>query len=195
MDLSVSSRLKYVWISGAVLVVVCVVAADFLFWQYQREHTTPPFTFPVAETTDVQPVADFKAPVVGDTLGAMTVVSVAPFNTGQFSSAPDLMQLGPENISIVLKGPIEITGEAGPVHSAIGFDGYCMSVTDPISLSRMPRLDGTARTNFCFRHPEVVEQMLGHESKTVTVKIDNYELESYPSEVLDWADLVSLVTE
>ncbi len=137
---------------------------------------------------------------VGDVLGAMTVVSVKPFNTGQYSPDPKMMSLGSQNIQANLKGPIEVTGVYSAVHSGIGFDGYCMSVSDAASLARLPALpvSGGApavRPYFCFRNVEVAQQKLGEESRTVTVTIDNYQLNSYPSEVVDWADLISVIKE
>lgn len=132
---------------------------------------------------------------VGDVLGAMTVVSVAPFNTGQYSSDPKMMQLGLQNARITLRGPIEVTGAYSAVHSGIGFDGYCMSVSDAASLSRLPVLSTGVRSYFCFRNSETARQKLGEKSRTITVKIDNFELNSYPAEVMDWADLISVFRE
>lgn len=137
---------------------------------------------------------------VGDILGAMTVVSAAPFNTGQYSTDPKMMQIGPRNIQITLQGPIEVTGAYSAVHSAIGFDGYCMSVSDVASLSRMPVFPVRGgppdiRSYFCFRNSEMAQKILGEKSRTVTVTIDNYQLNSYPAEVIDWADLVAAVKE
>lgn len=133
---------------------------------------------------------------VGDKLGAMTVVSVKPFNTGQYSPDPKMMQLGPQNIQANLKDPIEVTGAYSAVHSGIGFDGYCMSVSDTASLARLPALPGgPSRPYFCFHNSETAKQKLGETSRTVTVTIDNYQLNSYPSEVVDWADLISVVKD
>lgn len=138
---------------------------------------------------------------VGDILGAMTVVGVAPFNSGQYSTDPRSMIIGPRNVQITLKGPIEVTGAYSAVHSAIGFDGYCMSsISDAASLSRMPVFPVRGgppdiRSHFCFRNGETARQKLGEESRTVTVMIDNYQLNSYPAEVVDWADLIDVVNE
>lgn len=148
--------------------------------------------------SDAKTHSDFVS--VGDMLGAMTVVSVKPFNTGQYSSDPKMMLLGPQNIQTDLKGPIEVTGVYSVVHSGIGFDGYCMSVSDAKSLARLPALpvSGGApavRPHFCFRNEETVRQKLGETSRIATVTIDNYQLNSYPSEVVDWADLISVVRE
>ncbi|MEK7568247.1 MAG: hypothetical protein AAB498_01290 [Patescibacteria group bacterium] len=137
---------------------------------------------------------------VGDVLGAMKVVSVAPFNSGQYSTDPKMMKIGPRNIRITLQGPIEITGAYSAVHSEIGFDGYCMLVSDVVSLARLPVLPVRGgppdiRSYFCFRNAGRARQKLGEESRTVTVKIDNYELRAYPAEVVDWVDLVEVVGE
>lgn len=138
---------------------------------------------------------------VGDILGAMTVVRVAPFNTGQYSRDPKMIQIGPRNIQITLQGPVEVIGAYSAVHSAIGFDGYCMSVSDVASLACLPVLPvGGIRPNitsysFCFRNGEDARRQLGEESRTITVKIDNFELNAYPAEVMTWADLASVVKE
>lgn len=132
---------------------------------------------------------------VGDVLGAMTVVSVKPFNTGQYSPDPKMMQLGPQNIQANLKGAIEVTGAYSAVHSGIGFDGYCMSVSDAASLSRLPVLPAGVRSYFCFRNGETAQQKLGEKSRTITVMVENYQLNSYPAEVVDWADLISVVRQ
>ena len=138
---------------------------------------------------------------VGDILGAMTVVSVELFNTGQYSTDPRSMIIGPRNVQITLKGPIEVTGAYSAVHSGIGFDGYCMSsISDVASLSRMPVFPVRGgppdiRSYFCFHNGETAQQKLGEESRTITVTIDNYQLNSYPAEVVDWADLIDVVNE
>lgn len=162
----------------------------------------PPYVPP----NPVQPVETWTSATgsafvsVGDVLGAMTVVSVKSFNTGQYSSDPKMMQLGPQNIQANLKGPIEVTGAYSAVHDGIGFDGYCMSVSDVASLARLPALPVSSgspafRSYFCFRDGETVKQKLGEASRTITVTIDNYQLNSYPAEVMDWADLISVVRE
>lgn len=146
---------------------------------------------------------DAETPLVsvGDLLGAMTVVSVAPYNTGQHSTDPKMMKIGPRNIKITLKGPIEITGAYSHAHSAIGFDGYCMSITDPASLARLPVVPvngvrpNVSSSVFCFRNEAAARQQLGEESRTVTVEIDNFELNAYPAEVMDWADLIDVIKE
>lgn len=138
---------------------------------------------------------------VGDMLGAMTVVSVKPFNTGQYSTDPRSMIIGPRNVQITLKGPIEVMGAYSAVHSGIGFDGYCMSsISDVASLSRMPVFPVRGgppdiRSYFCFRNSEMAQKILGEKSRTITVAIDNYQLNSYPAEVVDWADLIDVVKE
>ena len=134
---------------------------------------------------------------VGDKLGAMTVISVAPFNTGQYSQDPSLMTLGSTNAHVVLKGPIEITGMySGYFSSPIGFDGYCMNSFDAASLSKLPTLPGNPEApqrSFCFSNTDYVKKELGEKASRVTILIDNYELNSYPAEVIDNAQLVSVI--
>lgn len=138
---------------------------------------------------------------VGDTLGAMTVVSVAPFNTGQYSTDPKMMQLGPQNAKVILRGPIEIMGTYSAINDPIGFNGYCMSVSDTASLARLPVLPvngvrpDVSSYFFCFRNGETARQQLGEESRTITATIDNFELNAYPAEVMTWADLINVVKQ
>ena len=140
---------------------------------------------------------------VGDILGAMKVVSVAPFNSGQYSTDPKMTKIGPQNIKILLKGPIEITGTYSTQQPGMGgSSGPCISVSDATSLARLPVMPVRGGPPdirayfFCFRNNgESVEQQLGKESRTVTVEIDNFELNSYPAEVMSWADLVGVVRE
>ncbi|MDO8482368.1 MAG: hypothetical protein Q7S86_00955, partial [bacterium] len=125
----------------------------------------------------------------GDTLGGMTVANVSPFN-------PEAGEIAPDNVKINLSGPITVTGKYRHVSSAIGFDGYCMSGFNEASLKILPSLPGEKRqtlSSFCFRNVDTARKLLGEESKVVSVKIDNYELNAYPSEVIDWVDIVGIV--
>lgn len=133
----------------------------------------------------------------GDKLGAMTVINVGmainPKDSG--TNIPELMNIGRNNIKILLKGLVEITGTYEQVHSGIGFDGDCMTGFDATSLARLPSLPGESyppQGMFCFRNTDFVEKTLGTQRHKVTVTIDNYELISYPSEVMDYADLVAV---
>jgi hypothetical protein len=124
---------------------------------------------------------------VGDKLGGMTVVSVEPFNS-KFSN------VSPNNAKIKLSGPITITGVYHFFVSEIGFSGYCMSDFDEESLARLPSLSLTDKIEFfCFRNEDFAKTKLGkNQEKKVTVKIDNFEINRYPAEVVDWADLVDV---
>lgn len=131
----------------------------------------------------------------GDKLGEMTVVDIAPFNSGQYSNDPENIKIGPHNVKLLLKGPILVTGTYRFVNSAIGSSGYCMSDFDIASLSRLPYLpidNNKPAVLFCFRNVDFVKSKLGEKSAVVTVKIDNYEINSYPTEVVDEADLIEV---
>jgi hypothetical protein len=133
---------------------------------------------------------------VGDKLGSMTVTSVEPFNFGQYSNDPGTTNLSQNNVKLKLSGAITITGMYYFVLSETGFSGYCMTDFDQESLAKLPSLSLTDRSNFfCFRNEDFVKIELGRdeEKKKVTVKIDNFEINRYPSEVVDWADLVNVV--
>ena len=133
---------------------------------------------------------------VGDKLGSMTVVSAAPLNP-EYPKGRMGVEVTPDNAHIVLKGPIEVTGKyTGHYESAMGYDGYCMSDFDAESLTRLPTLPNAAPVPypwFCFSNSEVARRQLGEKEAQVTIIIDNYDLKSYPSEVIDTADFVSVV--
>lgn len=129
---------------------------------------------------------------VGDKLGSMTVKSVEPFNSGQYSDNSKFTNLSPNNVKLKLSGPIIITGMYYFFVSDLGFSGYCMSDFDEGSIEKLPSLSLIDKTKFfCFRNEDFVETKLtkNQEKTKVTVKIDNFEMNRYPSEVVDWADL------
>ena len=130
---------------------------------------------------------------VGDRLGGMTVVSVAPFNTGQYSQVAEFTRLSPENVTVLLSGPIKVQGTYQYVDLEIGFQGYCMFDFDAASLALLPALPGSTPTpRFCFRNATIAERELGKTKRPVTVLIDHYELNAYPTEVTDFADLIEV---
>lgn len=156
----------------------------------------------IVATTSANPVQSGKIDEhltisIGDKLGGMIVTEVSPFNSGQYSTHPEMMKFGPQNAKVILRGPIVVTGTYGLVDSAIGFSGYCMSKFDSVSLTQLPYLpvkDSKPSIIFCFRNGKFAQQKLGEAERTISVKIDNYELNSYPSEVMDYADLVEVLT-
>lgn len=156
----------------AILVLTLVIAGAGYFVIVQEQDITacnPPF--------NCRP---------GDTFGKMTVQSIEPFNSGQFSSS--YTELAVDNYKLILKGPLEISGTYTFVNSEIGFSGYCMQdFTEPTLAG--PPLNSKM---FCFRNEEFAEKMLGRDSRKVSVVIDRYEHNQYPSEVINWADLVSI---
>lgn len=146
-----------------------------------------------SSTTDEILVKDENKPFVsvGDKLGGMTVTSVEPFNS-KFSN------LSQDNVKIKLSGPITITGIYQHIINAEGFSGFCMSGFDEESIVKLPSLSLIDKTNlFCFRNEDVAKTKLGeNQTETkVTVKIDNFELNRYPSEGVDRADLVEVVLD
>lgn len=171
------------------LAVVIIVISGTVYTYFSKEKIT-------AQPSQQITQKDFIS--AGDKLGGMTVVSVSPFNSGQYSSDPEVMKIGPHNVKLKLQGQIEVTGTYGYINSEMGFSGYCMSKFDTAALSLLPHLsEGNKESQifFCFRNEDFVKNKLGEKERIVRVKIDNYELNSYPAEVTDWADLIEVVKE
>jgi hypothetical protein len=184
------------------LLVIAFLIAIF-YWQGKNiGHSIKDVKIKDINLEQVQPQA-IEKPFIskGDKLGGMTVMGVEPFNSGQYSKDPAMMKLGPKNAKIILKGPIVVTGTYELVISEIGFSGYCMTGFDEISISQIPSLlkEGKPKASlFCFRDKDekFITSKLGDgkQSHQVTIKIDNYELNSYPSEVTDRSDLVEVIS-
>ncbi len=123
----------------------------------------------------------------------MRIVSVQPFNSGQYSTDPSLTQIGPNNIKILFKGPVTIMGNYFFEANESGFVGYCMKDFDISFLGVLPYGISPEEVQvFCFRNADIVEKKLGKQSKEIAVTIDNFELKSYPAEVMNWADFVDV---
>lgn len=167
---------------GTLALIILIISASFWYQNQKTEET-------------VSSVPSELLPSKGDKLGAMTVVSVEPFNTGQLTDSPEFMKLALNNMRLLLSGPIEVTGTY--THVLIDeyqFSEYCMSDFDAASLSRLPRPSlNMDEPYLCFRNRDLAKSSLGEESRVVTVKIDNYELISYPSEVTDSFDLIEVI--
>ena len=127
-------------------------------------------------------------------------MSINPFNTGQYTSAPSLMTLTPDNAKINLNGVITVTGMYHYLETEEGFNGYCMFGFDKNSYLQLPFLSTDDIKSFpivfCFRNEDFVKKELGdnQEPIKVTVKINNFEINRYPAEVIDRADLIEVVS-
>lgn len=190
---------------GAIILFVGVIPAlsFYIGTQYRLVRQTTSNNQQQSQITPPLVPANYVS--VRDKLGEMTVVQAGPFKSEleQISdnphlSNPETLPFGPKNVKLLLQGPIEVTGTYRAVHSGIGFDGYCMSDFDVVSLARLPSLPGETTPSswqFCFRNEQAVRGELGETAHVVTVKIDNYVLSRYPSEVIDWADLIEVVKQ
>ena len=127
---------------------------------------------------------------IGDKLGEMAVLSINPYNS---SFGP----ISKNNVKIVLHGPITVTGRYEYlVSEGYGTIGPCMSDFDMDSLQKLPWIgseEDQSKQWFCFSNEDQALRDLGKSSKLVTVSIDNYVLKSYPSEVIDTAELVRVI--
>lgn len=130
---------------------------------------------------------------VRHTSTTMRVVTSVPFNMGQYSRDPSLMKIGQDNIKVSLKGPVEVTGNYFFEATESGFSGYCMKDFDVSFLGTLPYSISPEKVKiFCFRNEDAANQKLGKDSKKITVTIDNFELNSYSAEVMNWADLIDV---
>lgn len=123
----------------------------------------------------------------------MEVIHAEPFNSGQYSKVPSLTEIGPNNVKILLRGPVVVTGEYSFINSEIGFSGYCMKDFNQEFLGTLPYgLSNKDIKIFCFKNGNLADSKLGRDTKRVSVIINNFELNSYPAEVMNWADLVEV---
>lgn len=123
----------------------------------------------------------------------MKVANIQPFNSGQYSNDSSLKEVGVDNIKILLKGQVTVTGKYTYESNGLGFSGYCMSDFNNGFLGKLPY--GISNENikiFCFRNEDFAYEKLGTSTKQITVIIDNFEFNSYPSEVMNWADLINV---
>ena len=134
-----------------------------------------------------------KGPSQGVRINEMKIISIQPFNSGQYSKEPSLMETGPQNVKILLKGPVTVTGTYFEENNESGFSGYCMNNFNSEFLGKLPYdISNTKVKIFCFRNADFAHERLGTSTKKITVLIDNFEINFYPSEVVDWADLVDV---
>jgi hypothetical protein len=123
----------------------------------------------------------------------MKVVSVQPFSSGQDSTDPSLKEIDKNNIKVVFKGPAQVTGNYFFEAGESGFAGYCMKDFNISFLGTLPYgIPSEKAAVFCFRNEDIANQKLGKEAKKITATIDNFELNSYPTEVMNWADLLDV---
>lgn len=132
-------------------------------------------------------------PSIEEKSNEMKVTNVLPFNSGQYSNDSSLKEIGADNIKILLKRQVTVTGKYTYESNGLGFSGYCMSDFDNGFLGKLPY--GISNENikiFCFRNEDFAYEKLGTSTKQITIIIDNFEFNSYPSEVMNWADLINL---
>lgn len=169
-------------------------------------HRAPSKPSPPAEA-DVQPHAEVKQESntvtstdhlfsldtvkVGDVIAGMTLRSLAPFSQVMMTPTLDL-PLSSYNAHVEFSGTATVTGEH---YWNELFQKVCFDVLDPLSGTRLPRIDGdTRKTWFCFANQDEAQAVLGKEAPgTATIVIDDYAINVYESEVANTATLVRRV--
>lgn len=129
---------------------------------------------------------------VGDSVGSMIVTSIEPYNKKYRQGVPPT-PLSDTNAAIAFKGDVELTGTYYYTTNGIPSDEYCFSGLDEVSLTRLPQLDTDQRSVwFCFTNEDKAQELLGKNRGTVTITVNAYEIQSFPSEVWNTATLVSV---
>lgn len=170
---------KYSW-----LLIPAFIAIFFYF----SSHATKS-TLVIRQT---KPIISTQTSTSSST-NTMKITNIEPFNSGQYCKDTSCMELGARNIKVLLKGPVVVKGVFSYVNSEIGFEGFCMKEFDRVFLGTLPyELSNQEVRMFCFRNGVFTEKKLGKERRMVSVTIDNFEFNSYPAEVMNWADLVDV---
>ena len=133
---------------------------------------------------------------IGDKLGGMKIVKIEPY------SKESEIPFGPNNIKVLLKGPITVSGEYDPAEPSPDIPWWenCVGIfkLDKASVSLLPQLPwfkSEGLNGVCFNNQDFAKSILGEKKKMVTIKIDNYELNDYPSNVQNVVDFVEVANE
>lgn len=123
---------------------------------------------------------------VGDKIGGMVVKSVKPFNANINSISP--------NAIVSFTGEVTITGTVKSVFSEFaGANQVCMDGLDQQSLLLMPKAKEDTRTvHVCFSNTaDALKKFPLGTDESANVKISDYIISDYPSEVLNTAQFIS----
>ncbi len=153
---------------------------------------------PVEEPEPVEDVVtensfDVESAEIGDTVVGMTINSVEPFSTRE-----DLLPINTFNAIVEFSGEAELTGTYHhyPAGTFIGGGELtCFDQLDETSISKLPRIDGKTLTWFCFRNLDLANDSFDAETGETTIIIDNFQINSFPSEVWNLADLLEVVSQ
>lgn len=190
------------------ILIMVAVGGAYLFGKSQTPKPSPaPVTSPTSQpTSSPSPTIqssptpqqsnnkfDINKITFGDRISGVSVKSVGPYRTD--STLPLA-----KNAKVSFDGEITITGSyyyLGP--NRITSDTIiCVEKLNQESLTKIPILQSDNRFPwFCFDNVDLASKLLGPvgSSGTITVVIDNYSINYYPSEVGNTAKLVRLISK
>lgn len=147
----------------------------------------------------------FDAVKPGDVIAGLTVRWVGPVDESGRAAGPLDPTAEIPNASVEFSGLVTLTGQytafEPPTPEEILEAGYynplhrvCLGDLDAASLARLPRMAGDDRaTSFCFSNPDEAAAALGQGTAGMaTVVIDDYDINVFPSEVVNFARLVEV---
>jgi hypothetical protein len=157
----------------------------------QPEEEGPP-TLEQQEPPSAQTTADnlFNPTTAkyGDMVAGLTIAQIGPFN-------PEYSGQSADNIVVIFNGEVTVSGKWEHYNGGLIGTRTCMN-PDEESIAILPKTAGDTRiTWFCFNDED--GEKLGPEgtSGTATLVIDGYTYVSYPSEVVNSARLVKILSK
>lgn len=134
----------------------------------------------------------------GDKIGDMTILSIGAFSANMEAPAKNL-PMSIDNVIIKYKGEVEVSGDYRYYKEGEGIiaDIVCMDNLDSASIAKLPKVEGSQKTNylFCFSNDSEAKKQFGPagSSGKATVVIADYVNVYYPAAGWDTARLVKVV--
>ncbi len=196
-------NLKIIVIGGVILICGLGVAI-FLLGQEQQtgeiQMSNVSKGSPMETIKGVLQLIDEKGnivsnPEVGDTINGLTVVSIEPgYGNGSYP-------ITSENVIIKFQGEKILTGTLSPILVGVGAPLHCFT---PQPASQLPRFlhrlgdkddewTPDEIESFCFRNENKAMELLGEEYASSTIRIREYTINSWPTEVGHSAVLIERI--
>lgn len=181
-------------------IIVLLAAGGYLgyyYWNQSQTKTETPATTANATNNSFDPTK-IK---IGDTVAGMKVKSIMPFSDKFNDPAITKTPLSATNASVVFSGQIELNGDYkiydNKTEDAMGIlSGEVCFTPDTASQAKLPKMleDGRDISWFCFTNKDIATSQLSTQKESnVKIAIDEYTINSYPSEVFDTAKLIQVV--
>lgn len=194
---------RWLWIT---LIVVILIAAGYFGWYYLigSGKNNAVVTIKTDETANPQVIEsnifDVMKAKIGDVVVNMTIKAITPFSVN--ITPPKSFPLTADNAKVEFSGQTQISGTyqyyGNDEQSEMLTDIVCFDGLDNSSKSQLPQIQGDRREPwFCFSNQDLAKELFipkGAVGKA-TIIIDQYEINSYPSEVFNTATLIKVITK